>query len=125
MLVQLESPVKFMRLQLTNNSNRRRHLSATYFAELVLGSYREEAPMQLVCTRDEKTQALSWSERNGDDFRRKSGVRGVQFAPKFSHGRPQSLSGAVWIGRTANCLGAQTAAACIWVLTRPLRRANS
>src|SRR5262249_53634515 len=46
-----DDPIKVMWLKLRNDDNRPRHLSATYYAEWVLASVRENAPMQVVCER--------------------------------------------------------------------------
>jgi cyclic beta-1,2-glucan synthetase len=51
-------PVKICRLRLTNQSSRRRQLRATWFAELVLGSSREEQQLHIQTSRDEATGAL-------------------------------------------------------------------
>ena len=66
--VPLDGPVKLMRLRLINKDTRPRHLSATYFAELVMGSFRDEAPMQLVCSQDSETKALLARKKWADDF---------------------------------------------------------
>src|SRR5206468_2904874 len=50
-----DDPVKVMRLKLRNDGDRTRRLSATYYAEWVLGSVRENAPMQVVCEGDVET----------------------------------------------------------------------
>jgi cellobiose phosphorylase len=50
--------VKIIRLELTNDGATARYLSATYFAELVLGTQREDAVGQLVCERDAESGAI-------------------------------------------------------------------
>jgi cellobiose phosphorylase len=50
--VPVADPVKVMCLKLRNDDDRSRHLSAAYYAEWVLGTVRENAPMQVVCQRD-------------------------------------------------------------------------
>jgi cyclic beta-1,2-glucan synthetase len=58
MFVAPEDPVKLVRLRVRNTSNDQRRLSAWYYVEWVLGSLREQAPMQVHCARDEATGAL-------------------------------------------------------------------
>jgi cellobiose phosphorylase len=47
-----DDPIKVMCLKLRNDGARPRRLSATYYAEWVLGTVRENAPMQVVCEGD-------------------------------------------------------------------------
>jgi cyclic beta-1,2-glucan synthetase len=51
-------PVKICRLRLTNQSSRRRHLNATWFAELVMGTSREDQQLRIQTSRDEVTGTL-------------------------------------------------------------------
>jgi cellobiose phosphorylase len=51
-------PVKLVRLTLRNDGDRPRHLSVTYYAEWVLGTARENAPLQVVCERDPDSDAI-------------------------------------------------------------------
>jgi len=53
-----EDPVKILRLKLTNVGDRPRHLSATYYADWVLGATRDAAPMAVVTEVDHETGAL-------------------------------------------------------------------
>jgi cyclic beta-1,2-glucan synthetase len=53
-----EDPIKLIRLQVTNASDRRRRVSATYFAEWVLGQTRDAAAMHVVTEIDPDTGAL-------------------------------------------------------------------
>ncbi len=53
-----DDPVKLVRLSVRNTSDRARRLSATYYAEWVLGTVRENAPLQVVCERDEEAGAV-------------------------------------------------------------------
>ena len=57
-LVPPDAPVKLVCLTLRNNGDRPRSLSATYYAEWVLGTVRENAPLQVVCQRDPETGAV-------------------------------------------------------------------
>ncbi|MGI0524717.1 GH36-type glycosyl hydrolase domain-containing protein [Rhizobium giardinii] len=61
-------PVKVMRLALRNDGARARHLTATYFAEWVLGIQREDATMQVVCERDLQSGAVVAKRAWADDF---------------------------------------------------------
>jgi cellobiose phosphorylase len=57
-----DDPVKLVCLTVRNNSDRARRLSATYYAEWVLGTVRENAPLQVVSSRDPETGAvLAWN----------------------------------------------------------------
>src|SRR5207244_2845549 len=53
-----EDPVKFVVVKLRNHSGRRRRVSATYFAEWVLGVCREETQLHVVTSADEPSGAL-------------------------------------------------------------------
>ena len=61
-------PIKIMSLRLDNIGRRTRHLSATYFAEWVLGTHRENASMQVVCKRDAVSGAVVAKNLWTDDF---------------------------------------------------------
>jgi cellobiose phosphorylase len=52
------APVKLFHLQIKNVGDRPRRLSATFYAEWVLGIHREQAAMQVVCTTDPESGAL-------------------------------------------------------------------
>jgi cellobiose phosphorylase len=51
-------PVKIMRLRLSNDDTRTRHVTATYFAEWVLGTHREETATRVICERDARSGAI-------------------------------------------------------------------
>ncbi|MGE5755186.1 MAG: GH36-type glycosyl hydrolase domain-containing protein, partial [Planctomycetaceae bacterium] len=53
-----DDPVKLIRLAVHNTSDRPRMLSATYYAEWVLGTTRDAAPMHVVTELDPETGAL-------------------------------------------------------------------
>ena len=57
-LVPPDDPVKLVCLTVRNNGDRSRRLSATFYAEWVLGTVRENAPLQVVCQRDPETGAV-------------------------------------------------------------------
>ena len=63
-----EDPIKVLCLKLRNDDNRTRRLSATYYAEWVLGSVRENAPMQVVCERDIQSGAILARSAWAGDF---------------------------------------------------------
>ena len=52
------APVKLFHIRIRNAGNRSRRLSATFYAEWVLGIHREQAAMQVVCTTDSESGAL-------------------------------------------------------------------
>jgi cellobiose phosphorylase len=56
--VPTDDPVKVLTLTIRNLGDRPRRLSATYYVEWVLGTVRENAPLQVVCDRDDETGAL-------------------------------------------------------------------
>ena len=57
-LVPPDDPVKVVRLTVRNTGDRPRRLSATFYAEWVLGSVRDNAPLQVVCERDAEAGAV-------------------------------------------------------------------
>ena len=56
--VAADEPIKLVRLTVRNDGDRLRRLSATYYAEWVLGTVRESAPLQVVCERDAESSAI-------------------------------------------------------------------
>ena len=56
--VPTDDPIKLVCLTVRNDGDRPRRLSATYYAEWVLGTVRENAPLQVVCERDPETGAI-------------------------------------------------------------------
>jgi cellobiose phosphorylase len=57
-LVPPDDPVKLLCLTVRNASERPRRLSATFYAEWVLGTLRDNAPLQVVCERDAASGAI-------------------------------------------------------------------
>jgi cellobiose phosphorylase len=57
-LVPPDDPVKLLRLSVRNAGDRPRRLSATFYAEWVLGTLRDNAPLQVVCERDVASGAI-------------------------------------------------------------------
>ena len=58
LLVPTDEPVKLIQLRVRNTSGESRQLSATYFAEWVLGDCRDAGAMHLVTEVDPETDAL-------------------------------------------------------------------
>ena len=61
-------PVKLIRLRVSNLSARPRRLSATFYVEWVLGSLREQAPLNVLCTLDPESGALFARSAWAGDF---------------------------------------------------------
>ena len=57
-LVPRDDPVKLAYITVRNDDERPRQLSATFYAEWVLGSVRENAPLQVVCELDPLAHAV-------------------------------------------------------------------
>ena len=74
-LVSPTDPVKLIRLRVSNPGDRPRRLSATFYAEWVLGALRDKAPLQVVCTLDPESGALFARSPWAGDF-----AGGVAFA---------------------------------------------
>jgi cyclic beta-1,2-glucan synthetase len=74
-LISPTDPVKMIRIRLRNTGTRSRRLSATFYAEWVLGTLREQAPLQVVCSADPETGALFATNAWANDF-----AGGVAFA---------------------------------------------
>ena len=63
-----DDPVKLVRLTVRNESDRPRHLTVTYYAEWVLGTARENAPLQVVCEHDSESGAVLARNAWAGDF---------------------------------------------------------
>jgi cyclic beta-1,2-glucan synthetase len=74
-LISPTDPVKMVRLHVRNKGRRPRRLSATFYAEWVLGGLRDQAPLQVVCSADSETGALFATNAWAGDF-----AGGVAFA---------------------------------------------
>jgi cellobiose phosphorylase len=57
-LVPPDDPVKVLCLTVRNAGDKPRRLSATFYAEWVLGTLRDNAPLQVVCERDADSGAI-------------------------------------------------------------------
>ena len=64
-------PIKLVCLTVRNDADRLRRLSVTYYAEWVLGTVRENAPLQVVCERDPKSGAIIARNAWAGDFAQK------------------------------------------------------
>ncbi|MCM3900559.1 MAG: protein ndvB, partial [Pyrinomonadaceae bacterium] len=62
---------KLVCLTVRNDADRPRRLSATYYAEWVLGTVRENAPLQVVCERDPESVAILARNAWAGDFAEK------------------------------------------------------
>ena len=67
-LVSPSDPLKLFRLRVVNHGDRPRRLSATFYAEWVLGVHRDQAPLQVVCTLDQESGALFARNAWANDF---------------------------------------------------------
>jgi cellobiose phosphorylase len=67
-LVPPDDPVKLLCLVVRNTGDRPRRLSATYYAEWVLGTVRDNAPLQVVCERDSASGAVLARNAWAGDF---------------------------------------------------------
>jgi cellobiose phosphorylase len=63
-----DDPVKLVCLTVRNDDTRPRRLTATYYAEWVLGTARENAPLQVVCERDRESGAILARNAWAGDF---------------------------------------------------------
>jgi len=96
-------PVKILRLRLRNDSSRKRRLTATYFAEWVLGTRREEVAAHVVTSFDEESGAIlarqHWSPDSVDQ---------IAFAASIPQAASHSGDRRAFLGRNgsrANPLG--------------------
>jgi cellobiose phosphorylase len=69
--VPTDNPIKLVCLTVRNESDRPRRLSVTYYAEWVLGTVRENAPLQVVCERDLESGAILARNAWAGDFAQK------------------------------------------------------
>ncbi|MGI1660170.1 MAG: GH36-type glycosyl hydrolase domain-containing protein [Desulfitobacterium sp.] len=68
LFVPLDGKIKISHVQLTNHSERRMELSATYYAELVMGVSREVTSPYIVTAYDEETGSLQAHNVYDEDF---------------------------------------------------------
>src|SRR5262249_20399704 len=67
-LVAPDDPVKLVCLRVRNAGDRPRRLSATFYAEWVLGGVRDNAPLQVVCEHDVGSGAVLARNAWAGDF---------------------------------------------------------
>jgi cellobiose phosphorylase len=71
LFVPIDDPIKLVCLTIRNESDRPRRLSVTYYAEWVLGTVRENAPLQVVCECDAESGAMLARNAWAGDFAQK------------------------------------------------------
>ncbi len=76
-LVPTDDPVKLVRLRVHNVGDRPRRLSATFYAEWVIGTDRNNAPLQVVCEYDAKTGTILARSAWAGDFAGRVAFAGV------------------------------------------------
>jgi len=69
--VPTDDPIKLVCLTVRNDSDRQRRLSATYYAEWLLGTLRENAPLNVVCEFDQESSAILARNAWAGDFAEK------------------------------------------------------
>ena len=93
MLVPPDDPVKLVCLSVRNTGDRPRRLSATFYAEWVLGTVRENAPLQVVCERDAESGAVLARNAWAGDFAGSLAFAAVGPRPHSAHRRPRRVPG--------------------------------
>ena len=83
LLVPPDDPVKLACLTVRNTSHRPRRLTATYYAEWVLGTIRDNAPLQVVCERDAEAGAVLARTAWGGSFAGRLAFVGVGARPHW------------------------------------------
>jgi len=90
-------PVKVSRLKIRNRSGRRRRLTMTFYAELVLGTTREENQMFVVSNWDTESRSLLARNSYHPDFASR-----VAFAASSPDAVAHTADRAVFLGRNGN-----------------------
>ena len=93
-LVPADAPVKLFHLRITNSGERPRRLSATFYAEWVVGIQRDQAPLQVVCTVDPQSGALFATSAWAGEFAGR-----VAFADVSQRPRSYTTDRAEFLGR--------------------------
>jgi cyclic beta-1,2-glucan synthetase len=82
LFVLLEEPVKLVWLKVRNPGGQARRLSATFYAEWVLGTLRDQAAMNVVCEIDPETGALLARNSFNADFAGRIAFADVNLRPR-------------------------------------------
>jgi cyclic beta-1,2-glucan synthetase len=90
-------PVRVQKLRLTNRSNRKRRLSATFYCEWLLGTTREEYQMQVVTMWDTETSTLMARNAYQPDFPTR-----IAFASATPRPTSHSASRDAFLGRNGH-----------------------
>ena len=113
--------IKIMHLSVKNNATRTRRLSATYFAEWVLGTQREEAAMQVVCEHDLESGAIVAQNAWASDFAGKLAFVAASPVADFSDFRPYGVSRQIRVRLRSCRFEAYQAGRTFRLFARPLR----
>ena len=90
-LVPPDDPVKLVCLTVRNTGDRPRRLSATFYAEWVLGTVRDNAPLQVVCERDAEAGAVLARNAWAGSFAGQLAFAGRRAAAAHRHRRPHRV----------------------------------
>jgi cyclic beta-1,2-glucan synthetase len=77
-----EAPVKVIALKIRNQTGQVRHLSATFYAEWVLGTVREQAPMRVLTELDPVSGALLARNPFNEDFATRVAFANISLRPR-------------------------------------------
>ena len=99
--VATDDPIKLVCLTVRNDGDRPRRLSATYYAEWVLGTVRENAPLQVVCECDPESGAILARNAWAGDFAKKIAFAACWFADPVCHRRSYGVSRGTRLGFNA------------------------
>jgi cyclic beta-1,2-glucan synthetase len=107
-LISPTDQVKIFRLRVRNTRSKPRHLSATFYAEWVLGSLRDDAALHVVCSADAETGALFATNAWAGDFAGKVAFAAVAAIHKGTPLHSFTTDRAEFLGREG-CLEAPAA----------------
>jgi cyclic beta-1,2-glucan synthetase len=92
LFVPADDPIKMLRLRVRNLGKRRRQLSATFYAEWVLGTVRDQAAMNVIPAVDQETGALLASNPFNADYATAVAFADVSLRPRsFTADRTEFL----------------------------------